>query len=799
MNIKEKIKRKLKKIKKLYSSKKSKTEKNNNFQNCGLFFSGYAEGTSNNKYLEIYNPTDSNISLDGYAYPNVTNGPDNPNEYDYWNTFDPGAVIAAGDVYVIAHGSADPAILSEADEFHTYLSNGDDGYALVQGTEEDYVIIDIIGTWDADPGSGWDVAGVTNGTKDHSLIRKPYITSGNSGNWAVSAGTNADDSEWIVLDQNDWTGLGSHKFTGSCVSVPGCTNSNANNYDSAATVDNGSCTFDNPCNLDGIQVTANSYLFSPSDLTVNVGDLVFWVNNNGFHNVNGEINTQTGVSFGNPESFFFDPVTSVQCIGSHTFTIPGVYNYDCSIGSHANLGMVATITVKGIDGCTNINASNYNPDATYDDGTCIIYGCTSPNASNYNPDANEDDGTCNCSGSAPQDCYSNCILQDIIINDYPKDPNHTRVLTYNIAKNLDERIDSLIQDLNADIILLQEVDTSNLNLKSNEINNSTDGSILKQLSLNDLITDYNIVVGNTQHTEYNQDTAIIYKKNIQYVSSEYIDINDSLSNNNDNGGSRDALQSTFIINEEIIIMNNLHLKCCTDSDDYTERNEQITNLINSTTLNVGNNIIGGDFNIFGSWESAYQQLYHHLQGGDCIELNDPLFIYDSNTILDWNGLDSYGIISHPQYASSIYLNKLQARLDNLMLSQNLHSLYVPNSYTVVNNPQRSCSVIDEISCSDVGFLESISDHLPVYIDINLDDQSSCNYSLDITLIEGWNLISGISTSIDVNQIIDKTGIIIAGTIYGFNGSYFSPNVIEPGNGYWICASEPGTITITNNN
>ena len=183
---------------------------------CGLFFSGYAEGSSNNKFLEIYNPTDADISLDGYAYPSVSNAPSNPGQYEYWNAFDEGAVVAAGGVYVVSHGSADPAILAEADETHTYLSNGDDGYALVQGDESSYVIVDMIGTWDADPGSGWEVAGVSNGTKDHSLIRKSDVISGNAGDWAASAGTDTDDSEWIVLDQNDWTGLGSHDFTGSC-------------------------------------------------------------------------------------------------------------------------------------------------------------------------------------------------------------------------------------------------------------------------------------------------------------------------------------------------------------------------------------------------------------------------------------------------------------------------------------------------------------------------------------------------------------------------------------------------------
>ena len=47
-------------------------------------------------------------------------------------------------------------------------------------------------------------------------------------------------------------------------------------------------------------------------------------------------------------------------------------------------------------GCTNVSATNYNPFATVDDGSCVfpIFGCTDPSANNYNPNANTDNGSC---------------------------------------------------------------------------------------------------------------------------------------------------------------------------------------------------------------------------------------------------------------------------------------------------------------------------------------------------------------------------------------------------------------------
>ncbi|MFM9986814.1 MAG: glycoside hydrolase family 18 protein [Flavobacteriales bacterium] len=47
-----------------------------------------------------------------------------------------------------------------------------------------------------------------------------------------------------------------------------------------------------------------------------------------------------------------------------------------------------------IQGCTNAIATNYNPLATEDDGSCIVSGCRYPQALNYNPEATIDDLSC---------------------------------------------------------------------------------------------------------------------------------------------------------------------------------------------------------------------------------------------------------------------------------------------------------------------------------------------------------------------------------------------------------------------
>ena len=198
-----------------------------------LFISKYAEGSSNNKFLEIYNGTDATISLSDYAFPSVANAPSTPGEYEFWNAFPDGAEIAPGDVYVIAHGSADASILAEADHTHNYFSNGDDGLCSCKrwnftdaddgnidaGEVAGYTILDWLGDWEADPGSGWDVAGVSSMQQKIIHLQEKVPVCGPNDDWAASAGTSAADSEWIVGDipYSGWDTIGS--FSG-CVSDP---------------------------------------------------------------------------------------------------------------------------------------------------------------------------------------------------------------------------------------------------------------------------------------------------------------------------------------------------------------------------------------------------------------------------------------------------------------------------------------------------------------------------------------------------------------------------------------------------
>ena len=175
-----------------------------------VFFSEWAEGTSYNKYIEIYNGTGEEIDLSTYKISSCSNGCNTEGEWDYPDQviFDAGTMVAAGDVFVLAHPSADQSILDQADNTSfTYMSNGNDAVGLVSTTTG--FIVDLIGDMSSSPPDAWDVAGTPSATNEQTIVRKPSVINGNT-DWAASAGTDASNSEWLVFDQNVWDNLGFH-------------------------------------------------------------------------------------------------------------------------------------------------------------------------------------------------------------------------------------------------------------------------------------------------------------------------------------------------------------------------------------------------------------------------------------------------------------------------------------------------------------------------------------------------------------------------------------------------------------
>ncbi len=65
----------------------------------------------------------------------------------------------------------------------------------------------------------------------------------------------------------------------------------------------------------------------------------------------------------------------------------------------------------------------------------------------------------------------------------------------------------------------------------------------------------------------------------------------------------------------------------------------------------------------------------------------------------------------------------------------------------------------------------------------------------INLNDGWNIISGPSCKIAVEDIEDSEGIIMPGSFFGFEGSYFSADTMFRGMGYWVNTSQAGQVVL----
>ena len=170
-----------------------------------------------------------------------------------------------------------------------------------------------------------------------------------------------------------------------CV-VLGCTDQNALNFDSEATIDDCSCTYDNECPSISFTTSDTSIGWQITDLD---GEIVLEHNYNNTNGGNFCSNNcfADGCYLINMTAFYGGGwyQTSLE-IGNETFTLSNgyeglstfSYNYDmeCEVG------------------CTNPDASNYNENAILDDGSCAIFGCTIITACNFDENATAFDGSC---------------------------------------------------------------------------------------------------------------------------------------------------------------------------------------------------------------------------------------------------------------------------------------------------------------------------------------------------------------------------------------------------------------------
>ena len=161
-----------------------------------LFLSEYVEGSSTNKAVELYNPTDNPISLGASGFMLAF-------YYDGDTSIDSGVPLAGtiqpGATWVVTPTNASAPLLAKANQkFGTSWFDGNDAVVLMHsGTA-----VDVLGQIGVNPGAGWST-GATS-TVDHTLRRKPAVNQGDAN------GLDPFDpaAEWDGFPVDTFDGLG---------------------------------------------------------------------------------------------------------------------------------------------------------------------------------------------------------------------------------------------------------------------------------------------------------------------------------------------------------------------------------------------------------------------------------------------------------------------------------------------------------------------------------------------------------------------------------------------------------------
>ncbi|WP_264520818.1 lamin tail domain-containing protein [Flavobacterium sp. N1994] len=172
-----------------------------------LFISEYVEGSSNNKYIEIYNGTGTSVNLSDYRLRSYTNGATTPG-----NDVLLSGTLANGSTIVYKNASA--TVYAGASTSNGALNyNGNDAVALFKISTN--ANVDIFGRIGEDPGAGGWTATGGFATTDKTLVRKATVIGGVTTN--PSSGFPTLATEWTVSNIDVVTNLGSHTFTNPVV------------------------------------------------------------------------------------------------------------------------------------------------------------------------------------------------------------------------------------------------------------------------------------------------------------------------------------------------------------------------------------------------------------------------------------------------------------------------------------------------------------------------------------------------------------------------------------------------------
>jgi hypothetical protein len=65
----------------------------------------------------------------------------------------------------------------------------------------------------------------------------------------------------------------------------------------------------------------------------------------------------------------------------------------------------------------------------------------------------------------------------------------------------------------------------------------------------------------------------------------------------------------------------------------------------------------------------------------------------------------------------------------------------------------------------------------------------------VPITEGWNLIGAFQTGVPVAGITTTPANILTSLFYEYSNGYTSPQILQPGKGYWVRAAQAGVINL----